>query len=641
MIKNIFKKIVLPITALSIILAFSQKIDTNAASNFYITDYYINGVLHEDNTVTVDEYIDVHFTAPSHGIYRNLNGNFHSVRDIEDADGNVESEDFFYEMTYKHIDVEADKFSKENNEGDVCIKIGDENKLIDGDHSYHISYTCVMPDNRDPNSDFIFYSVLGNQWETNIENFSFDFDLDKPLSEDEIANLTIYSGETGLQSNSLNVDYGVDETGISGTACDIPAYNAITIYGDLHKGYFVGAKTSGNKYITWFLFFVQIGLSILVIVLSLTKKQKPLVKTIEFHPPKGLTSADVGTIIDESADDIDLVSLIPWLANEGYITIKEISKKEIYLTKVKELPADSPKYLHTFLSGVFTCDRKTVSSKDLGEAFYVAYKKAATELKDSYTGSRTLSEGAGTAYFMVVLIALAMGLQITFADRISFSHGYTGLAFTAIFAFLLGFFKISKAKKNIFSKAGKKILSVIRDIALILLLFLDLCVVFSEYTANSSYLNSIFFIGYACCTVGIMFSSKLVRETDFKVDMLGHLLGLREFIETAEIEQLKMLSEENPEYYYSIIPYAMVFGLESKWSKKFETIMVPQPSWYTSHDAGVMFSAMYFNNCMKSSIVGPVQRSIAAEAAKAAASSASSSGGFSGGGGGGGGGGSW
>lgn len=120
-------------------------------------------------------------------------------------------------------------------------------------------------------------------------------------------------------------------------------------------------------------------------------------------------------------------------------------------------------------------------------------------------------------------------------------------------------------------------------------------------------------------------------------------MGLRQFIQTAELPQLKMLVDENPSYYYGVLPYAMAFGMMDEWAKRFEGMAIPEPDWYLSDDHS-MFTLMYLNHQMNHHIQKPINDiKVAAAAAemKAAASSSSGGGGFSGGGAVGGGGGSW
>lgn len=113
----------------------------------------------------------------------------------------------------------------------------------------------------------------------------------------------------------------------------------------------------------------------------------------------------------------------------------------------------------------------------------------------------------------------------------------------------------------------------------------------------------------------------------------------------AEIDKLNMLVEENPNYFYNILPYAYVMGLTDKWAKNFEKISVVQPSWYHSRGGGFdifdvwMFSRM-MNNCSHS-FENNIHIPTGGDSGSGGGGFSAGGGGFSGGGFGGGGGGSW
>lgn len=102
----------------------------------------------------------------------------------------------------------------------------------------------------------------------------------------------------------------------------------------------------------------------------------------------------------------------------------------------------------------------------------------------------------------------------------------------------------------------------------------------------------------------------------------------------AEENKLKMLLKDSPTYFESTMSYALAFGLFDKWAKKFETLDLQPPNWYSS-SAGVL-SMHHFSNSFSNSIASAKTTMVSAPS-----SSSSSGGGSSGGGFGGGGGGSW
>ena len=131
------------------------------------------------------------------------------------------------------------------------------------------------------------------------------------------------------------------------------------------------------------------------------------------------------------------------------------------------------------------------------------------------------------------------------------------------------------------------------------------------------------------------------KRSDYNRKMYGEILGFRNFIETAEVDKINELVEENPSYFYDILPYAYVFKLTDKWVKKFENIKMPEHSSYTSHRADA-FDYMWVN-MMMNSIESSTYSGISAASPDIGGGGFSSSGGggFSGGGAGGGGGGTW
>jgi len=143
---------------------------------------------------------------------------------------------------------------------------------------------------------------------------------------------------------------------------------------------------------------------------------------------------------------------------------------------------------------------------------------------------------------------------------------------------------------------------------------------------------------YGFTALTTLFSGRYMQDTPYRMEMMGQLLGLREFIRVAELPKLKMLVDEDPAYFYKVLPYAMVFGLTDKWSKQFADIDMVKPDWYHATSTAA-FSSSVLTSQLNSSL-SSISSQITAQS-QASAASSGSSGGFAGGGGGGGGTGSW
>lgn len=134
-------------------------------------------------------------------------------------------------------------------------------------------------------------------------------------------------------------------------------------------------------------------------------------------------------------------------------------------------------------------------------------------------------------------------------------------------------------------------------------------------------------------------------DTKYRKEKLSHLFGFREFIKTAEGPMLKAMVDENPEYFYEVLPFAMVFGLTDKWYEHFSNIPVSDPDWYTSDSADSLSTRSSISTGLgvglSNSLGNIISTGLLASSINLAISTTTGGGGHSGGGGGGGGGGSW
>jgi len=137
--------------------------------------------------------------------------------------------------------------------------------------------------------------------------------------------------------------------------------------------------------------------------------------------------------------------------------------------------------------------------------------------------------------------------------------------------------------------------------------------------------------------VAFLFGRVMPRKTVFGAEAKNVAFSLKNFL-TSQKRQLEFQADKQM-MFERLLPFAVAFGVEKIWAKRFETLNITQPSWYHSYSSN-NFNSYLLVNSLNSSF-----RSINTAATPTRSSSGFSSGfsggGFSGGGGGGGGGGSW
>lgn len=622
---------------------------------FYYKNFRVDAVVHQDNVWDITETIDVFFEEPRHGIYRYIPTKFSLQHDVSQDEGNEPQviqgqvvqdwQTFDYRSKVKGIKVEGGDYTTEDSDENNCvIRIGSEWHEVTGDHRYVIHYKYVYREDRRPNYDYIFHTILGTDFGERIENFSFKIEFEKPLPADIQKRLEVYSGVYGSTKNAVeDLQIKANQNFIRGWATNIPPYHGITLYAKLPEGYYEGVLAANHVF-----HYISFGLSVMLIILIVyylfkAKRDKP-VKVIEFYPPEDISSAEVGTIIDDSVDAEDMASMIPWFAGRGYISIEEkekgslLKRTEVVLTKLKDLPKDAPLYQQKMMELLFK-GKETANLSHMAERPKVVDEFKA-ELKKNFKGEKALSsyDWPILLYFLLLLSTTCVFgtnsvLETFDTDEWIFAAVIWGLPFA-----VGTFFRLYDSDKDLFGSKWKQVLIFLGK-ALVMGLVCSLYVeVFCAYGAPMGKMTSI-----AMFVVCFLLGESIGRfnvDTDYRVQMIGRLLGFKEFIKTAEKSRLETLQNDDPEYFYKILPYAMVFGLSSKWAKLFKDIEVKQPDWYhtvtplygydlTSHMADSLFSSS------KSAI------NVVSHDSSSSGGGFGGGGGFSGGGGGGGGGGSW
>lgn len=609
-------------------------------SDYYVESWDYLAIVHENNTWDVRERIDVNFVQPHHGIFVYKPQIF---TDTHPYDG-VDSQ-YTYKLKIKKVDVPGWNFETETNgdaQDNFIIQIGKESVTLTGLQSYVINYSIVYPDDRVKEADHLYHSVLGEGWASNIRHFAFDIRFDKPLPYSAQDSCLIYSGGW----NSLTDEWGVasqsfiDQYSLTGSVDSLPAYQAITVRMTLPEGYFVGAK-SHSPWLTYTLYALTIFLGLYLLSVLVKVRIKRPVPSVEFYPPDGINSAEVGTIIDNSADVSDLVSLIPWFAEKGYITIEEKkgshswSDSKITLRLVKALPESAPDYQKYFMSALFS-DGTVCEMDKMGDR-HVTINSALTKLKRQYEGTNEITETNDNIWFLPLMLILMLFAYAT-DSRISlfdFDKFTSGIIFAA-FQYVATLRRIRYSKV----RAYQHYKTWISGLVVFLMAALHIMIATELYEPQNHFLPLIVTNGtIILCYLVLLLSDRFYTDSNYRIETIGKLLGFREFIKTAEKDRLEMLVKDHPTYFYDVLPYAMVFGLASKWAKKFKAIDIDKPSWYSGTDStGASYA--FTGSSIASSLSHSLSNSVTSAVSTSSHSPSSSSGG-SGGGGGGGGGGAW
>ncbi len=630
--------------------------DSDYSSYPYVLNSYdVNITVKENNTFSIVEKISAYFNEPKHGIYRTIP----LQNRVERLDGTVSNN----RIKIRDIKVDA-AYSTSIESGSEVIKIGDANTTLTGAQNYVVSYVYDMGKDTGKNYDEIYFNLIGKEWDTAIGGITFTITMPKAFDGSKVG---FSRGLLGSQEN-IGIDFQVEGNVISGSYNGIlnPG-ESLTMRVELPEAYFL--YTGSNLDLFLILSFL---LPILFVLLAMFLwirfgKDKKVIETVEFYPPEGFNSAEIGFLYKGTAENNDAISLLIYLANKGYIKISEIEEHALFikskafkLTKLKDYDGDNENE-RLFLKDLFRTAKKPtivdlakliksfknpkiarnidtedlyenhneVTSEDLKNSFYLTLNKIIANLnrkenKHKIFERNSLGKGFIGALMIVgiyILITVKPVVEYVDASILPFALIFPGIGFTALFAMVFG-----KTKWSL------KVFGFIWGLGFGGMPWAMM--VLPALLADPIYLVA-YITGLVCVFIIVMMFKIMPKRTTYGNELLGKIRGFRTFLETAEKSKLEALVLQDPAYFYDILPFTYVLGVSDKWIKKFEVIALPAPGWY---DSNTNFNMTNFGVFMGSTMT---TASTAMSSSPSGSGSGSSGGGSSGGGSGGGGGGSW
>jgi uncharacterized membrane protein len=295
-----------------------------------------------------------------------------------------------------------------------------------------------------------------------------------------------------------------------------------------------------------------------------------------YEPPKDMSPAEAGSLIDDSVDPRDITSTIVDLAVRGYLHIEEKQEKVLFfkstdyifkLLKQRNEWNDLRAHEIAMLTNMFS-GTDVIHISDLKNRFYVALpgvkKNILSELKEK--GMYSVDPDSANAYRVLAVLIIAAPFVIL---------QVTGMA-------------------QFFLAPGVAIFSIIASLVIVFL-------------------------------IGRLMTAKTLRG----VRTVVQIQGFREFMDRVDGDRLRTMP---PDTFEKFLPFAMALGVEKHWAHAFQGIIQNPPSWYTGTYPGGYFNPIFFTSSMNSLSSSTYEAFTAAPRASSSGSGFSSGGGFSGGG---------
>ncbi len=545
-------------------------------SGYYLSNYNVQITIEKDRTLRVKESITAHFESGlSNGIYRYI--------PLTQTVGYFDENDKFVEKNYRSsIDgftYNSDTtsiYSQFRENGYQFYALKRKGELVNKEYTFEFGYNYHLPDDRESDFDMLYYNIIGTGWDTSIKNltFSVEFPNDGGLRQ---SGLEFYVGRLGESvSTDSRFSYSVNGNVVTGSCNNLRYGEAVTLYTDFEEGYFKVEKSLLADFVI--LGIAIFGVIAIVLLYVKHKKKNDIVEVVQFKAPEGLSPVEAGYIVDGIVTGDDISALIVYWASKGFVKIEQQGDDNI-ITKVKELPEGAKEHQRIFFAELFKRGN-SVSAKSLSSI----NPHVGEKIKNSVEGKEVLyfnTKGKKSALATLIwpLVALVISALHVAMESLKMPLFLWRLLLIVV-AFVGAFWHTEICDRRFKYGRGK---------------FWTLWII-SFLIAVAPLIVNIFIGEGYCDTFGsriwliilpiatMLIYRFLERHSNKGKQVMGDLLGLRNFILLAEKDRIEALANENPTVFYDVLPFAYVLGVSDVYMQKFKDVPIAKPQWLSSPD---------------------------------------------------------
>jgi hypothetical protein len=592
------------------------------ARDITIRDYQSDVVVNRDGTTEVTETLRVYFEGSWNGIFRDLSlqhmtGQGRRTRLDVDVLGVTDGQG--HGLTFAREKPES---------GVLRLRISvpgasDAERTVVIRYRVNNAVRYFFAADSGGAHDELYWNVTGNDWDFPIEHARARFTVPDGALPTQAHAYTGYSGSTASDA-TVTV---AGQTVTAEVTRTLAAREGLTLAVAWPAG--VLARPSEEALRTrmllslWPLLLLPLSF-VLMLRRWMRHGRDPREQAIvvQYAPPEEMTPAEVGTLVDNSADLRDITSTLVDLAVRGFVGIEEVEDKHLFglvsnTDWVFHLRTESTEGLQVherrFLDALF-------SGASSGPAWGVV-----KEMRERAAAARAAGQEVPAGEFAAGPSAPADQPSVRLSSlRNSFYKSLPTIR-EGIFDRLLerGYYlKRPDTVKGAWM-AGGIVLAVLSGVGGMSLVDAGLGWVDPVALAVG---------GVASGIVVAIFGALMAARTEKGARAREASLGFREFLDKVDSDRYRRMIT-SPEMFERYLPYAMAFGVEGRWAKAFEDIYREPPGWYAGSDYHA-FSASHFSASMSS-------MGTSAASTMSSSPSGSGGGGSSGGGSGGGGGGGW
>lgn len=525
---------------------------------FEVKSYDLKAVVHKDHSIVVVQKIAVFLPSKAQKIEFSIpSGNF-IITDIEVEDA-----------IYK-----SDKGSKAS-----TISILDKDRLTKGYHVYNIKYTIKEFADRDKTKDLFYFKALLPEWKQPLGSVAIDISFPSDFPWDDIH---YYAGQLGVQDATNKLTYnsnGINKT-IRITGEKIPENFGITIIAKLPDGYWQGALD--GKITIDIMAVTMLAVAAMISIMWLIGGRDPSVKKEkQTKPIDNISPVEIGYIFSSRVRTRDIINLILYFGVKGYLRIIEYEPKKYRLYRLEE-PTKEARHIRTAYSILFedVYPGRALEMEDIGTRI----KRIKDSIREDIAAGYSTKEMAAITpvsrvFRLIGVILLSLGLGI--ANAMRYLHEYLPINYgeSLVILILAAVFMVyvCRIKDKKYSSSNPTYFPML-IVTTGLLILIPVYIAVRTILMTGAWIQVVVMLAASILSI-FLISIMRSRGKDNAI-IASKFMQLRQFIYHPNPRDLLQNHFENSNYYYEMMPYAIIFGGASSWAISFLRMSLSEPAWY-------------------------------------------------------------
>lgn len=527
------------------------------AQEYDITNYYVDIKVNENNSYDINEYYNLAFEEKdqfqrtislNNKVYLSNNKFISYVSEIKDIkteeEISIETKKKEYIITF----LESAEYTSKN------ITIG---------------YNYNMGNDLDAEYDIVYANVVNNLSALKEDTVSFSITL--PCDAED-QNIKFYYNNKEIKKEDA-VEYTLDGNYIEGSIKYAFATDDIfSIQVILPEGTFKNEVRTDNI-TNYFLIIIPIGLIILAIFsYRKYKRQKGSIKTQNMDIMKSFDSVETAFLYNGKISAMDLLTSLFTLANDGYISFKNIGSKNNVKFKIKkEKEYDKENAAQKILFDGLFQNRDEVEIHDIEGVFYPYYVDITKIFSNKDNREKLIYKGANKIKHLILIGSFLGMIPLQISALYSILNSY-------VFA-IIGAICISLLLTMAYLPKNKLLKMIMIGISLAL-------IIIEAYSLIDFRLNLIMYcVGMISLEITLFLESLIPTRTIYGNQVKHDIESFKLELTAMTVEEFTEKQKENPNYFFTMLPYLFIFNLNSWWFNRFGDMLTNPPAWYESSES--------------------------------------------------------